>query len=52
MAAGMPIGINAYVFAEKYQECRKRVGTAVLTTTLLAAGTQTILLAIFSKNLS
>lgn len=47
MAAGMPIGINAYMFAQKYQECLRVVGTAVLLSTLLAAATQTLLLAIF-----
>jgi predicted permease len=47
MAAKMPVGINAYMFAQKYQECLRVVGTAVLISTLLAAGTQTVLLAIF-----
>jgi hypothetical protein len=47
MAAGMPIGINAYMFAQKYQECLRVMGTAVLLSTLLAAATQTVLLAIF-----
>lgn len=47
MAAGMPIGINAYMFAQKYQECLRVMGTAVLLSTLLAAATQTLLLAIF-----
>jgi predicted permease len=49
MAAGMPVGINAYMFAQKYQECLRVVGTAVLFSTLLAAGTQTVLLAIFMQ---
>jgi len=52
MAAGMPIGINAYMFAQKYQECLRVMGTAVLISTLLAAGTQTFLLAIFVQRLS
>jgi predicted permease len=47
MAAGMPVGINAYMFAQKYQECLRVVGTAVLVSTLLAVGTQTVMLAIF-----
>lgn len=47
MAAGMPIGINAYIFAQKYRECLRVVGTAVLLSTLLAAATQTLLLALF-----
>jgi predicted permease len=51
MAAGMPIGINAYMFAEKYQECLQVVGTAVLLSTLLAAATQTMLLALFVERL-
>lgn len=52
MAAGMPIGINAYMFAQKYQECLRVIGTAVLISTLLAAGTESLLLAIFVHNLS
>lgn len=52
MAAGMPTGINAYIFAQKYQECLKVMGSAVLVSTLLAAGTQTFLLAIFVERLS
>lgn len=51
MAAGMPVGINAYMFAQKYQECLRVVGSAVLLSTLLAAATQTILLAIFINNI-
>ncbi|MFZ0546918.1 MAG: AEC family transporter [Candidatus Promineifilaceae bacterium] len=47
MAAGMPTGVNAYMFAQKYQECLRVMGTAVLFSTLLAAGTQSILLVIF-----
>jgi predicted permease len=52
MAADMPIGINAYMFAQKYQECLRVIGTAVLISTLLAAGTQSLLLAIFVERLS
>ncbi len=52
LAAGMPTGINAYIFAEKYQVCRSVVGTAVLVSTLLAAGTQTMLLSIFLNIIS
>lgn len=52
MAAGMPIGINAYMFAQKYQECLRVMGTAVLVSTILAVGTQTIMLAIFMAGIS
>lgn len=52
MAAGMPVGINAYMFAQKYQECLRVVGTAVLISTVLAVGTQSLLLAIFVESLS
>jgi predicted permease len=47
MAAGMPIGINAFMFAQKYQECLQVVGRAILLSTLLAVLTESVLLAIF-----
>ncbi len=47
MAAGMPIGINAYMMSQKYQVCMESVATAVLLSTILAIITQSILLATF-----
>ena len=47
MAAGMPIGINAFMFAQKYQACLHVVGQAILFSTLLAVITESVLLAIF-----
>lgn len=47
MAAGMPIGINAYMMAQKYQVEIAAMSTAFLLSTLLAALTQSLLLAAF-----
>lgn len=47
MAAGMPIGVNAYIFAQKYQVVVPALSTAVLLSTLLAIVTQSLLLALF-----
>lgn len=47
MVAGMPIGVNAYIMAEKYETGIATLSTAVLLSTLFAVVSQTILLAIF-----
>lgn len=47
MAAGMPVGINAYMFAQKYEVCITPMATAVLLSTLLAIGTLSFWLALF-----
>ncbi len=47
MAAGMPIGVNAYIMAEKYEVGVATLSTAVLLTTLFAVVSQSVLLAIF-----
>ena len=47
MAAGMPVGINAYMFAQKYEVCIAPMATAVLLSTLLAIGTLSFWLTIF-----
>jgi len=47
MAAGMPVGVNAYMVAQKYQMGIATISTALLVSTLLAALSQSILLAIF-----
>ncbi|MCI0578404.1 MAG: AEC family transporter [Chloroflexi bacterium] len=47
MVAGMPVGINAYLFAQKYQAGIAAVSTAILLSTLLAVFSQSLLLAIF-----
>lgn len=47
VAAGMPIGVNAYLFAVKYQAGVATLSTAILLSTLLAVVSQSLLLAIF-----
>lgn len=47
MAAGMPIGVNAYLFAVKYQANVPTLSTAILLSTLLAVVSQSLLLALF-----
>lgn len=47
MAAGMPVGINAYMTAQKYQVGIATISTAFLISTLLAALSQSLLLALF-----
>ena len=42
MAAGMPVGINAYMFAQKYQTGIAVLSTAVLLSTLLAIFSQSL----------
>ncbi|MCB9077556.1 MAG: AEC family transporter [Anaerolineaceae bacterium] len=47
MAAGMPIGVNAYLFAVEYQAGVATLSTAILLSTLLAVVSQSVLLALF-----
>lgn len=47
MAAGMPIGVNAYIFAHKYQTGIATLSTAILLSTLLAVVSESLLLALF-----
>ena len=47
MMAAMPVGINVYMFAKKYQACLAPVSSAIVISTTLAFFTQSILLAIF-----
>ena len=47
MAAGMPVGVNAYMTAQKYQVGIATISTAFLISTLLAALSQSLLLALF-----
>lgn len=47
MTAGMPVGINAYMFSQKYQAGIATVSTAILISTILAAISQSMLLVIF-----
>lgn len=47
MSAGMPVGINAYLFAHKYQIGIATISTAILLSTLLAVISQSVLLAVF-----
>jgi predicted permease len=46
LAAGMPVGINAYMFAQKYEVCIAPLATAVLLSTLLAVGSLSFWLAL------
>lgn len=47
MMAAMPVGINVYMFAQKYQVCLAPVSSAIVISTTLAIFTQSLLLAIF-----
>jgi predicted permease len=42
MAAGMPVGVNAYMFAQKYQAGIEVLSTAVLLSTIFAIFSQSI----------
>ena len=48
MAAGMPVGVNAHVLAQKYRSNIPTVSTALLLSSLLAIVTQSILLLVFT----
>lgn len=45
MAAAMPTGVNTYVLAEQYQSGRQIASAAILISTILAIGSQALLLA-------
>jgi predicted permease len=45
MAAAMPTGVNTYVLAEQYQSGRQIASAAILISTILALGSQALLLA-------
>ena len=47
MMAAMPVGINVYMFAQKYQVCLASVSSAIVISTTLSVLTQSLLLAIF-----
>lgn len=47
LAAGMPVGVNAYMFAQKYEVCIAPLATAVLASSIFAIGTISFWLAIF-----
>ncbi|HNB52488.1 MAG TPA: AEC family transporter [Anaerolineales bacterium] len=47
MMAGMPVGVNSFIFAQKYQAGIAVTSTAILISTLLAVVSQSLLLAIF-----
>lgn len=44
LTASLPVGINAYVFAEKYQVCIAPLATAILISTTLAMGSLSVML--------
>ena len=46
MVAGMPVGINTFIFAQKYQTGIATLSTAILLSTLFAVFSQTLLLSI------
>lgn len=47
LAAGMPIGINTYLFAQTYHANTKTLSTAILLSSIFAIFSQTILLSVF-----
>jgi len=47
LAAGMPIGINTYLFAQMYQANTKTLSTAILLSSVVALFSQTFLLTVF-----
>ncbi len=42
IAAGMPVGMNTYIFIQKYEVNRAVLSTAILLSTLLAAISQSL----------
>jgi predicted permease len=46
LAAGMPTGINPFVFAQKYQSGVAVISTTILLSTILAIFSQSFLLSI------
>ena len=49
LGAGMPVGVNTYLFAKSYQAQTKTVSTAILLSSLFAILSQTVMLSIFLK---
>jgi len=47
LAAGMPIGINTYLFAQTYQANTKTLSTAILLSSIFAIFSQSVLLTVF-----
>jgi len=47
MAAGMPIGVNSFLFARSYTENTKSLSTAILLSCIFAIFSQSVLLALF-----
>jgi predicted permease len=47
MMAAMPVGINAYIFAQRYQACLAPISSAIVISTTATIITQSILLSIF-----
>ena len=46
LIAAMPIGINSYVFAEKYQACIAPLATSILLSTMLSMGSLSVVLSL------
>ena len=49
LAAGMPIGVNTYLFAQTYQASTKTLSAAILLSSVFAVFSQTVLLTIFMR---
>lgn len=47
--AAMPVGINAYLFAQRYNVCVAPVATAILLSTSLSVGTVSLLLFLLNR---
>lgn len=47
MMAAMPVGVNVYMIAQKYQVCLSPISSAIFISTTAAIFTQSILLAVF-----
>ncbi len=46
LIAAMPVGINSYVFAEKYKVCIAPLATAILISTTLSMGSLSVVLSL------
>lgn len=44
LTAAMPVGINAYIFSQKYQACVAVVGTGIVISTIMSVMTLTLIL--------
>jgi len=49
MMAGMPVGVNVYLMAQKYQVCIPTISSAIVISTSLAIITQSLLLILFLR---